>query len=104
MMPEIVCFKQGNLPMINSIIIGAAGGSGSGKTTFCKRLLKHFGKENVSILGQDSYYIDQSSKFDCDGGAVNFDHPSSPELPRKSIHPTHMFFFGRISNDQFKIH
>jgi uridine kinase len=72
--------------MINSIIIGAAGGSGSGKTTFCKRLLEHFGTEKVSILGQDSYYIDQSSKFDCDGGAVNFDHPSSLDFDLLSQH------------------
>ncbi len=32
------------------------------------------------ILGQDSYYIDQSHKFDRDGGAVNFDHPKSLEF------------------------
>lgn len=63
--------------MKKPIIIGVAGGSGSGKTTFAKRLLQNLGTEKCAIIGQDSYYIDQSHKFDRDGGAVNFDHPSA---------------------------
>lgn len=63
--------------MKKPIIVGVAGGSGSGKTTFAKRLLLKLGQENCAIIGQDSYYIDQSHRFDRDGGAVNFDHPSA---------------------------
>lgn len=58
-------------------IIGVAGGSGSGKTHFAKELQKMLGAENCSILYQDNYYIDQSAKFDGDGGSVNFDHPEA---------------------------
>lgn len=58
-------------------IIGVAGGSGSGKTYFAKALQQLLGEENCSIIYQDNYYIDQSAKFDGDGGSVNFDHPSS---------------------------
>jgi uridine kinase len=58
-------------------IIGVAGGSGSGKTHFAKELQKILGFDHCTILYQDNYYIDQSSKFDGDGGSVNFDHPSS---------------------------
>lgn len=58
-------------------IIGVAGGSGSGKTHFAKELQKALGDEHCMILYQDNYYIDQSAKFDGDGGAVNFDHPES---------------------------
>lgn len=58
-------------------IIGVAGGSGSGKTHFAKELQRLLGEESCSILYQDNYYIDQSAKFDGDGGSVNFDHPSS---------------------------
>jgi uridine kinase len=58
-------------------IIGVAGGSGSGKTYFAKELQSMLGDEHCSILYQDNYYIDQSAKFDGDGGTVNFDHPSS---------------------------
>lgn len=61
------------------LIVGVAGGSGSGKTTFVERLHEKF--LNAHILLQDSYYIDQSSKFDFDGGAVNFDHPNSIDFP-----------------------
>ena len=59
------------------IIIGVAGGSGSGKTTAVKYLQEKLGQDGCHILYQDSYYIDQSDKFDRDGGNVNFDHPSS---------------------------
>lgn len=58
-------------------IIGVAGGSGSGKTHFAKELQRTLGEEHCAIIYQDNYYIDQSAKFDGDGGSVNFDHPSS---------------------------
>lgn len=58
-------------------IIGVAGGSGSGKTFFARELQKILGDEKCTILYQDNYYIDQSHRFDGDGGSVNFDHPDS---------------------------
>lgn len=58
-------------------IIGVAGGSGSGKTYFARELQKILGDEKCTILYQDNYYIDQSHRFDGDGGSVNFDHPDS---------------------------
>lgn len=62
---------------MKAYIIIISGGSGSGKTTFAKALVKEFGEENVQILHQDNYYIDQSHQFDGDGGSINFDHPES---------------------------
>lgn len=58
-------------------IVGIAGGSGSGKTTFAQRLIEKLGADRAAILSQDSYYIDQSHRFDGDGGSVNFDHPDA---------------------------
>ena len=58
-------------------IIGVAGGSGSGKTYFAKDLLSKLGSDICEIVYQDNFYIDQSQRFDFDGGTVNFDHPSS---------------------------
>ncbi|MEA9355120.1 uridine kinase [Bacteriovorax sp. PP10] len=58
-------------------IIGVAGGSGSGKTFFARELQKILGDAQCTILYQDNYYIDQSHRFDGDGGSVNFDHPES---------------------------
>jgi uridine kinase len=63
----------------NVFILGVAGGSGSGKTYFAKSLADALGA-NATIVYQDNFYIDQSSKFDHDGGSVNFDHPDSLEL------------------------
>jgi uridine kinase len=57
-------------------LIGVAGGSGSGKTTFAEMLLQHFGSNNATILYQDSYYIDRSDAFTGDG-SLNFDHPDA---------------------------
>ena len=61
----------------SSLILGVAGGSGSGKTYFAQAVFKHFGPEICSVIYQDNFYIDQSAKFDRDGGRVNFDHPDS---------------------------
>jgi uridine kinase len=58
-------------------LIGVAGGSGSGKTYFAREVQKHLGEHNCDIVYQDNFYIDQSKKFDFDGGSVNFDHPGS---------------------------
>jgi uridine kinase len=62
-----------------SKVIGIAGGSGSGKTYFAKALKEELNRKSqiCEIIYQDSYYIDQSAKFDFDGGSVNFDHPTS---------------------------
>jgi len=58
-------------------IIGIAGGSGSGKTYFARELLQNIGTDHCALIYQDNFYIDQSSRFDFDGGSVNFDHPSA---------------------------
>lgn len=79
--------------MSGNYVIAISGGSGSGKTTLAKKLSAFFskasginingqvlGKISEKILGQDSYYIDQSKRFDKDGGSVNFDHPKALEF------------------------
>jgi uridine kinase len=70
---------------MNPKIIAICGGSASGKTTFCREIREQLGAE-CSILYQDSYYIDQSAKFDKDGGSVNFDHPSALEFSLMAQH------------------
>ncbi|RZK37150.1 MAG: uridine kinase, partial [Hymenobacter sp.] len=63
------------------VLIGIAGGSGSGKTYFAEALSQAIGRElghdACEVVYQDNFYFDQSSRFDHDGGAVNFDHPDS---------------------------
>lgn len=67
-------------------ILGISGGSGSGKTTLARTLASHFGPTRARLLAQDSYYIDQSHRFDGDGGSVNFDHPSAIEFALMARH------------------
>ena len=57
--------------------IGIAGGSGSGKSTFCESLRDKLGISNCAIISYDSYYRpnDCTSKKDRDG--FNYDHPSA---------------------------
>ena len=62
------------------MIVGIAGGSGSGKTTFGRMLEDALGVRASGILSQDSYYRDLHEYFDRDGGLVNFDHPESIEF------------------------
>ncbi|MEO5667809.1 MAG: uridine kinase [Bdellovibrionota bacterium] len=67
------------------VVVGIAGGSGSGKTTLAQ-MLKDLLGARAKILYQDSYYIDQSHRFDGDGGSVNFDHPKSLEFSLLAAH------------------
>ena len=72
--------------MSDFFILAVAGGSGSGKTFFSEALAKQLGPEKCFVLYQDSYYRDQSNKFDHDGGAVNFDHPESLDFDLMAEH------------------
>ena len=58
------------------LIIGIAGGSGSGKTTVVKALTDQL-KERVVVIPQDSYYKDSSHLPMEERQKVNFDHPDS---------------------------
>lgn len=66
---------------VRPFILGVAGGSGSGKTFFSEALVQELTRQHgegiCQIVYQDNFYIDQSHRFDKDGGAVNFDHPDS---------------------------
>ncbi len=62
------------------LIIGIAGGSGSGKTTVVKKLIKSLPKDSVSVISQDSYYKDNGHKSAEERAKINFDHPSSIEF------------------------
>jgi uridine kinase len=61
----------------NTYIIGIAGASGSGKTTFAQNLAKKFTKEEVLLITQDAYYKDLMQLTISDRAKHNFDHPDS---------------------------
>ena len=75
--------------MFSSVhLVGIAGGSGSGKTTFAHALAARMPEKDCALIFQDNYYIDQSARFDFDGGSVNFDHPDSLDFPLLAAHLT----------------
>ena len=65
---------------MKNLIIGIAGGTGSGKTTIAKALQKEFNKNNLLIIKQDSYYKDLSHIPYKKRISKNFDHPDSLDI------------------------
>jgi len=64
---------------INPIVIGIAGGSGSGKTTVAQEILARVGAEHIVFLPHDAYYKDFGNLSFSQRAAINFDHPDSLE-------------------------
>lgn len=62
------------------LIIGIAGGSGSGKSTFVRRITENIDSNELVIIPQDNYYKDQSHLSMEARQKLNFDHPSSIEF------------------------
>ena len=62
------------------LIIGIAGGSGSGKTTVVKKIIESLPKNEVAVLSQDSYYKDNSHMPLEERQEINFDHPNALEF------------------------
>ncbi len=59
------------------IIIGIAGGTGSGKTTVVRKIVESLPKDSVAVIPQDSYYNDQSDMPLEERKKTNFDHPDA---------------------------
>jgi len=68
------------------LIIGIAGGSGSGKTTVVNKIIKNLPKNSVSIISQDAYYKDNGHLPEEEKKQINFDHPSSIEFELLNKH------------------
>ncbi len=63
--------------MNKPFIIGIAGGSGSGKTTFLKKIGEKFSKDEICIISQDEYYKPRETQLIDKTGVTNFDLPTS---------------------------
>jgi uridine kinase len=61
------------------LVIGIAGGSGSGKTTVAQEILNRVGAAKIAYLPHDAYYKDLSGLPPAQRAEVNFDHPNSLE-------------------------
>src|SRR5689334_17648865 len=61
------------------VVIGVAGGSGSGKTTVVHRIVDSVGTDAVTLLEHDRYYRDHSELRLEERATLNYDHPDSLE-------------------------
>ncbi len=61
------------------IVIGIAGGTGSGKTTVVNKIIKALPQGEVAVIPQDSYYKDLSHLDPAERAKVNFDEPDAIE-------------------------
>ena len=62
------------------LIIGIAGGTGSGKTTVVNEIICRLNKGDVAVISQDAYYHDNSHLPLIERQEINFDHPDSIEF------------------------
>jgi uridine kinase len=61
------------------LVIGIAGGSGSGKTTVAQTILQRVGADHIAFLRHDSYYKELRGLPPAQRDEINFDHPNSLE-------------------------
>lgn len=66
-------------PFAACVVIGLAGGSGSGKTTVTQRVRERFPDRSVEVLTHDSYYLDQPDVDEDERRRTNYDHPRAFE-------------------------
>jgi uridine kinase len=60
-----------------ALVVGVAGGSGSGKTTVVRRIMETLGETGVVVLEHDRYYRDHPELRLEERAALNYDHPNS---------------------------
>jgi uridine kinase len=60
-----------------SIVVGVAGGTGSGKTSFANELVHRLGEGGCLLIAQDGYYKDGSALPLAERMAINYDHPDA---------------------------
>ncbi|MBI5300714.1 MAG: uridine kinase [Chloroflexi bacterium] len=64
---------------VRPVLIGVAGGSGSGKTTVSRTILDTVGRDRIAYLQHDAYYCDRSQLPMAERAQINYDHPDSLE-------------------------
>jgi uridine kinase len=75
---------QATAPTQKPFLIGIAGGSGSGKTTFIRRIREQFTTEQLCIVSMDDYYLPREEQHQDAQGEKNFDLPKS--FDKKAFH------------------
>src|SRR5210317_1805567 len=98
------------------LIIGIAGGTGSGKTTVVNQILNELPADEVCVISQDSYYSDTSNLSYQERTKINFDHPNAIDFDLLVAHiselkegkvieqPIYSFITHNRTKDTLKTH
>jgi uridine kinase len=68
------------------VVVGVAGGSGSGKTSVVRAILEHLRPDRVGVLHHDAYYRDYAHLPPDTRATINFDHPDALETELLEAH------------------
>ena len=71
--------EPGKIANVPPVVVGVAGGSGSGKTTVVRRIVDALGDAQVTVLEHDRYYRERDDLRLEERAALNWDHPDSLE-------------------------
>ncbi|MDE3091326.1 MAG: uridine kinase [Chloroflexota bacterium] len=72
------------------VLIGVAGGTGSGKTTVSRTILDRVGRDRIAYLQHDAYYRDRAGLPLAERARINYDHPDSLETDLLVEHLKHL--------------
>ena len=78
-MPAAIRAIPGDREGRAALVIGVAGGSGSGKTTVVRRIVDSIGGDQVTVVEHDRYYRDRNDLRLEERAALNYDHPDALE-------------------------
>ncbi len=78
------------------LVIGIAGGTGSGKSTVAKVIIDRVGASHIALLPHDAYYKDLANLAPAQRAIINFDHPDSLETSLLVEHIKHLKNFQSI--------
>ncbi|KIL35003.1 uridine kinase [Cohnella kolymensis] len=72
------------------LIIGIAGGTGSGKTTVARSVIDRLGSDKVTFISQDNYYKDNTRLSFAEREKINYDHPFAFDNELLIVHLKHL--------------
>jgi uridine kinase len=71
---------------VSPVVIGVAGGTGSGKTTIVEEIIRVLGDDQVTVIQHDFYYKDRSHVPPSEREKINYDHPDALETALLAQH------------------
>ena len=98
------------------LVIGIAGGTGSGKTTVVNQIINELANEDVTVISQDSYYHETDNLSITERAKINFDHPRAIDFDllvkhiaqlkkgKTILQPVYSFAMHNRTKDTIKTH